>query len=105
MKQLQEFHSALHKSSVETSRFLSAHLRNEARASNWPEQIVSHMGVSYSKNGFSAHVHDAHYDDAMRLEYGTPSQQPTAAIRRFANRTQGAEEFLTKRLHKHVGTL
>lgn len=105
MKQIQDFHNALHKSSVDTSRFLSAHLRSEARASGWPEHIVSHMGVTYGSGGFNAHVHDDHHDDAMRLEYGTSSTQPTAAVRRFANRMQGAEEFFTKRLSKHVGVL
>jgi len=102
---IKELHQALHRSSIETSRFLSAGLRNEARTSGWPEHVVRHMSVSYTKDGFDAHVHDDHHAEAMNLEYGTPSTQPSAAVRRFANRMTEAEKFLTGRMHSHLGDL
>jgi len=105
VKQLETLHTALHKSSLETSRYLSAGLRNEARRSGWPDHIVRHMNVSYTKDGFNAHVHDDHHAEAMNLEYGTPSTQPTAAVRRFSNRMADAENFLTKRMYRHLGDL
>jgi hypothetical protein len=39
----------------------------------------------------------------MNLEYGTPGQQPTAAIRRFNNRQEEAEKFLVGRAFQHAG--
>lgn len=95
-------HSALSKASQETSRFLSAHLRSEAHASGWPTHIVRSMTVAHDSDGFHTHVHDGHYEAAMDLEYGTPGTQPTAAVRRFANRTSDAEHFLINRMVKHL---
>ena len=105
MKEIQAFHSALTKASHETSRMMSAQLRNEAHASGWPKEVTRTMRVKYGKEGFETHVHDAHHATAENLEYGTPSTQPTAAVRRFANRTQEAETFLHGRLSHHLGEL
>ena len=78
-------------------------MRSEARASDWPEDIVRHMRVSYGDEGFNIHVHDAHKKEALNLEYGTPNTLPTAAMRRFSNRTQEAEKFFIGRLGAHLG--
>ncbi|CAB4166924.1 hypothetical protein UFOVP964_23 [uncultured Caudovirales phage] len=105
MKELDSFHSALQKASHETSRFMSSQLRNEAHASGWPSHIVSNMHVKYGEAGFEAHVHDSHKAEAKNLEYGTPSTQPSAAVRRYSNRTQEAEKFLLGRISHHAGNL
>ena len=82
---------------------MSAHLRSEARASGWPEHIVSTLHVKHSGGAFTVHAHPDYQKDVMDLEYGTPSTQPTAAIRRFNNRQQEAERFLIKRAFHHAG--
>jgi hypothetical protein len=105
MKEIEAFHSALTKASHETSHFMSSHLRAEASESGWPSGITNRMNVRYGNEGFEAHVHDAHYNAAHGLEYGTPDTQPTAAVRRFGNRTQEAEKFLLGRLSTHLGDL
>jgi len=105
MKEIDSFHSALEKASHETSRVMSHHLKAEAHASGWPSHVVNKMHVKYGDEGFQAHVHDAHKDIAHDYEYGTPDSQPTAAVRRFANRTQEAEKFLLGRIHHHLGAL
>ena len=84
---------------------MTSHLRSEAHASGWPKHIVNNMHVSYGKEGFQANVHESHEAEAKNLEYGTPSSQPTAAVRRFSNRTQEAETFLVGRLSKMIGHL
>ena len=94
--------NAIHKASHETSRLAGAHLRAEANASHWPAHIVSGMNVTYSKDGFVANVHDKHYDQALDHEYGTPDRQPTAAVRRSANRTRESENFLVHRIAKNL---
>jgi hypothetical protein len=95
---------SLHKASVETTRFMSAHLRSETRASGWPEHIVRGMHVTYDAGNFAVHSHPDHRDEVLNLEYGTPGTQPTAAIRRHANRTSEAEKFLLGRTAKHLGS-
>jgi len=90
--------AAIHKASQETSRLMSAHLRSEAHASNWPIHIVRGMGVTYSKSGFESHVSEEHHAEALNYEYGTPNTQPTAAVRRSGNRTAEAENFFISRL-------
>jgi hypothetical protein len=102
---METFHSALEKASHETSRVMTHQLKLEAHASGWPSHVVRNMSVKYGEEGFQAHVHDSHEGTAHELEYGTTSTQPTAAVRRFSNRTQEAEKFLVGRLNKHVGNL
>lgn len=98
----QKVTEALTKASHETTRLLSAHLRTEARKSGWSDDVVRSMHVTYDKDGFASHVGEKHYEKAQNLEYGTPSTQPTAAVRRFNNRTAEAQDFLIKRLYKHI---
>ena len=104
MKQT-HIHSAVKQASHDTSRFMSAHLRAEARNSGWPEHIARTMHVSYGDKGFTTHTHPDHRAAVLDLEYGTPGTQPTAAIRRFGNRTREAERFFTKRLGQYMGSL
>jgi len=83
---------------------MSVQLRAEAKASGWPSKIISGLHVRYTSNdGFTAHVHPSHFDEAQDLEYGTPGQRPTYAIRRFSNRMSESEEFLTSRLFARLG--
>ena len=105
MKEIQAFHSALKHATNDASRYMTSHLRSEAHASGWPSHITRNMKVTHGADGFQAHVHDSHKAEAEDLEYGTPSTQPTAAVRRFANRTQEAEKFLVGRMSKMLGEL
>ena len=103
MSKLKHIHSALHQASLDTTRVLGAHLRSETRASGWPHEITRRMRVSYDGDSFHVHSHPGHSAQVADLEYGTPSTQPTAAIRRFSNRTHEAESFLTGRMHQLLG--
>jgi len=105
MKEIQAFHSALQKASHETTKFMTSSLRSEARKSGWPSHVVANMGVTYGDNGFEAHVHDRHIDEAKNLEYGTETSRPTAAVRRFKNRQSESSTFLAGRLSHHLGKL
>lgn len=93
---------AIQRASQETTRYLSAQLRSEARASGWPSDVSNSLYVSYGKNGFSSHVAKKHYEKAMDLEYGTPDTQPTAALRRLNNRTEQASQFLVNRIFQRI---
>lgn len=97
------FAAAVTRASIETSRLLSAHMRTEARASGWPDDLASSLHVSFTKNSFNVNIHKNQYQRAMDLEYGTPDTQPTAAIRRVMNRTEEAETFFVGRLSRMLG--
>jgi len=84
---------------------MSAHLRSEAQASGWPNEVSRTLRISHGNDGFTAHVSSKQYEKAMDLEYGTPTTQPTAAVRRFKNRQAEAEHFFVNRLEKHYGDL
>jgi hypothetical protein len=95
--------ASLHKASHDTARFMSAHLRSEARASGWPDHLVSSLHVRHNSGSFTVHAHPSSRADVMDMEYGTTSIQPTAAIRRFNNDQKEAEQFLIGRLGHHMG--
>ena len=82
---------------------MGAHLRIEARKSGWPEEVIRHLSVQHKDGSFNVHAHESHKNQVLNLEYGTPSTQPTAAIRRFGNRTASAESFLVRRTMRHLG--
>ena len=103
MTNLNHARASLHKAGVETSRLMSAKLRSEARASGWPNHIIRHLGVAHSDGAFTVHSHEDHRSAVMDLEYGTTTQRPTAAIRRFGNRQAEAERFLMSRTLHHMG--
>jgi hypothetical protein len=94
--------NSIHRASHETSRLVGAHLRSEAKANGWPSHVVRSTSVSYSKNGFAANVSEKHHAEALDYEYGTPSRQPSGAIRHTANRTAESENFLVNRLFQHL---
>ena len=83
---------------------MSAHLRNEARSSGWPDHIVSNLHVRHNDGKFTVHAHPDHYQEVMDLEYGTPSRQPSAVIRKFSNDQRLSSNFLVKRMFHHLGS-
>ena len=102
MTYLKKAKESLNRASVETTRFMGAHLRSEARASGWPEKIVKHLHVRHSGGAFTVHGNPKHKAEIENLEYGTPDTQPTAALRRFNNRQTEAEKFLLARTMSHL---
>lgn len=98
-----EFKRAIQKASIDASRYMSVGLRREARASGWPRHIVNSLRMNYSRNGFDVSVHNDYHDSAMDYEYGNTEMRPTAAIRRFVNRSQESEAFFLNRAAKHMG--
>lgn len=98
-----EFKRALQKASLDTSRYMSAGLRQEARNSGWPRHVVNSLKMHYDRNGFDIRVHDSHEQTAMDYEYGNTEMLPTAAMRRYLNRVQPAEQHFISQAFKHLG--
>ena len=97
------FKQALETSGHETAMFMSSRLRSDARALGWPEEVAGNLHLKHSDGGFHVHAHESHKDKVLDLEYGTPTSQPTAAIRKFNNRYHEFDNFLIKRAGHHVG--
>ena len=96
---------AIHTSTKEVTHHMTAHVQAEATAHGWPSHVVNSMHVSHDKDGFSVNTHSAHHAEALNLEYGTPTQQPTAAVRKFLNNHSESEAFFMGRLSTHLGDL
>ena len=103
MKEIKAFKNAIQKVSHETSGLMTHHVRAEAHAAGWPDHAINALRVSYGEKGFNVHAHSNHVEEVKDLEYGTPSQRPTAAIRKAGNRTAEVESFFVKRLGKVMG--
>lgn len=102
---MKHIHSAVEQAAKQTSRYMTGQMRKEAKASGWPRHVVANMGVIYDDKRFQVHVHDRHFDEAQRLEYGTEHDRPTAAIRRASNRTKETDQFFMSALKNIVGEL
>lgn len=98
-----EFKRAVQRASLETSRYMSAALRKEARTSGWPSHIVNSLKMTYGRDGFDVRVHDSYKNEAMDQEYGTTNQLPNPAVRRTLNRMESSEKFFLDRASKHLG--
>ena len=102
MKYFHKAKASINKASHETARLMSAHLRSEARASGWPEHVVSNLHVKHDSGSFTIHAHPDQRQQVMDLEYGTTTTRPTAAIRRFNNDQRRADKFLIHRMAEHM---
>lgn len=98
-----ELKKALYKSGDETAMFMSSRLRNDATELGWSQDVVGNLMVEHNDGEFKVQVHQDYRDKALDLEYGTPTQQPTAVIRKFNNRYHDFDKFLIKRAGHHVG--
>ena len=103
MSRLTKIKDSLNKASTDTAKVMAAHLRTETRASGWPDEIVRSLYVAHKEGKFHVGAHPTYYAEVLNLEYGTPSTNPTAAIRRFNSRQAESEKFLLGRAMSHLG--
>lgn len=87
----------------DTAVVMTAQLRKECVASGWSPSLANRLSVRYVNNEFKVNIPEDIKEEISNLEYGTPNTQPTAAIRRFANRPETAESFLLKRAKGLLG--
>lgn len=97
------FQEVLKQAAKETSLVMTAQLRDECIASGWSEKVANRIRVVYKGNKFVVDIPDSVKSEADNLEYGTPTSQPTAAIRRFGNRLEDSEKFLLRRAKQLAG--
>lgn len=103
MIELNDHSKALNKAGHETTHYMRAQLRNTALAHGWPDDVVRHLAVHHKDGEFTVHAHSSHRNQVLDLEYGTPTQRPTAVIRKFNNRQDEIQRFLMLRFNTHMG--
>lgn len=70
-----------------TDSYLSSALRTHAASNGWPQNLSQSLGVHHHDGHVRVSIPDHLVEQAMDLEYGTPSTPPSAAVRQFLNRT------------------
>jgi hypothetical protein len=93
---------AVAKAKQDTARFMTRQLRQHATDNGWDSEVVNNMHVTHENGKFSTHVHPAHVEKAMNLEYGTESQRPRAAVRKFLNDSKTSERAFMTRINHHL---
>ncbi len=82
---------------------MTAELHKECLASDWPPALVKRLKVKFSEGKLVIDIPPSLKKQVDALEYGTPSVQLTAALRRYGNRTDNAESFILKRANQLLG--
>lgn len=100
-----KYASALTQAGQETAIVMTAQLRSQCIASGWDKSVADRIKVTFSSKGFKVIYPDEVKRDVENLEYGTPSSQPTAAIRKFMNRLDKPASYMLSRANKISGGL
>jgi len=87
----------------QTSLLMTSDLRQSAMDNGWGAEVASNTHVMYDGKSYLIDVRSDLESQAMDLEYGTPSTRPTAAIRKYSNNTQDAENAFVTALEKELG--
>jgi len=91
----------VHKAKQDTARFMTQQLRQHVLQHGWDADVAAHLSVVHKDGKLSTEVHPDYADRAFVHEFGNENQRPTAAIRKFANNTQVAEEAFKQLVHHH----
>jgi hypothetical protein len=89
---------------IEDATKVATHsFRKHALQHGWDSDVVAHTHVKYENGKFGVHTHPDYQDRAFVHEYGTENVPPTAAIRKFFNRSENTEMPLREALNHHAG--
>jgi hypothetical protein len=91
------------KAAIDAAMYMTADLRHSAYKSGWNSEVASNLTVMYSGSAYDIHVDDVFKKEAMDMEYGTPTQRPTAVFRKYGNRTHQAEKAFIRSFEKETG--
>lgn len=95
--------TALKAAGADTAKLMTTQLREDMLSSGWDSRLVSKIRVRFVNNKFDISIPDKFKDAVSSLEYGSSSTPPSAVLRKFSNRTQEAEKFLSQRAVAYMG--
>ena len=94
---------AARKIANQTSLLMTSDLRQSAMDNGWSTEVASNTHIMYDGKSYLVDVRSDLESQAMDLEYGTPDTRPTAAVRKYSNNTQDAENAFITGLEKELG--
>ncbi len=99
------FENRLHNASRNAAQALTRDLRNYLVSLGWPPQAASAVSIDYEMNDFKIDISGQYADDAKLFEYGSQVVRPTAAIRKFFNRSENIHDRYFSLVEKELGEL
>jgi hypothetical protein len=92
-----DWKTALKAAGTETAQFMTSQVREDLLAEGLDSRMVAKVRDSFLNNKFELKM-PPKVDKAIKeLEFGSSTKPPSAVLRKFANRTQEAEKFLSQR--------
>lgn len=99
MKALKE---AAIKATKDAAESATHSFRTHALAHSWDADVVAHTHVAYEQGKFAVKTHPDYEDRAHVHEYGDETTPPTAAIRKFFNRSENTHAPFMAALNRHA---
>ena len=80
-------------------------LREYLMSSGWPFEAAMSVLLSYSGETLSYDFEGPAAEAAQTLEFGNESQRPTAAVRKFLNKSEIIEKVYLRNLEDELGDI
>ena len=90
------------KASKDAAQAATHSFRAHALAHGWDKDVVAHTHVAYEDGKFGVKIHSDYEDRAHVHEYGDENTPPTAAIRKFFNRSENTQEPFMAAVNKYA---
>jgi hypothetical protein len=87
------------------AQILTKDLRQYLISLGWPPQAASAVSLHYKLSSFEVEISGQYADDARLFEYGSQAMRPTAAIRKYFNRSERLQEVYFAAIEKEVGDI
>ena len=95
--------SSARKAAKNAANLMTFDLQKNAINNGWSEDVAYATKVVFKNDKYQVSVSNKLNSQALDLEYGTTRSRPTAAIRKFANNTDDAQDSIVRALEKELG--
>lgn len=95
----------IQKASKEAAVLITSDIHNYLVNAGWPAEAAYSVQVTYDNSGFGFVFEGSGAEKADVLEYGSESERPTAAIRKYFSQSEKPNDLLMKRLESHLGEI
>lgn len=94
---------ALKKSLKDTSRELTAEMRDTAIQQGWDANVANGLTLQVGLGNLAMAVKSNIQNRALDLEYGTSDASPNSVMRKFTNNRQKIEKTIIANLENEIG--
>ena len=92
-----DWKTALKAAGAETAQFMTSQIREDLLAEGLDSRMVAKVRYRFFNNKFEIKMPKKVDKAVKELEFGSSTKPPSAVLRKFENRTQEAEKFLSQR--------